>query len=63
MFVNGKKKEFEGYLVNKMLEELGLNKEKVVIELNLEILPKEQYDKTTLREDDKIEIVAFVGGG
>lgn len=63
MFVNGKNKEFEGYLVNKMLEELGLNKDKVVIELNLEILPKEQYDKTTLREEDKVEIVAFVGGG
>lgn len=63
MFVNGKKQDFEGYSVNKMLEELSLNKDKVVIELNLEILPKNKFDERVLRDDDKIEIVAFVGGG
>lgn len=63
MIVNGKEKKYEGLLVSTMLKELGLNKDKVVVELNLEILPKEEYDKRTLREADKVEIVAFVGGG
>lgn len=63
MFVNGKKRDFENFLVSEMLQKLDLSLEKVVIELNLEILPKEEYGKTTLRKDDNIEIVAFVGGG
>lgn len=33
------------------------------IELNGEIIYKEQYDKTVLKENDEIEIVTFTGGG
>ncbi len=46
-----------------MIKDLELYADKIVVELNLEILPKDEYDKTILKEDDKIEIVAFVGGG
>ncbi len=33
------------------------------IEKNLEIIPKEDYSKTELKDGDIIELVGFVGGG
>ncbi|GAA0116641.1 sulfur carrier protein ThiS [Clostridium senegalense] len=63
MLVNGKEKNYESFSVSEMIKDLDLNADKIVVELNLKILPKEEYDKTVLKEDDKIEIVAFVGGG
>lgn len=41
----------------------GLVPERVVIEVNLEIIPREQWRSVAVREDDQIEIVSFVGGG
>ncbi|MBU5228032.1 sulfur carrier protein ThiS [Clostridium senegalense] len=63
VLVNGKEKNYESFSVSEMIKDLDLNADKIVVELNLKILPKEEYDKTVLKEDDKIEIVAFVGGG
>lgn len=36
---------------------------KVAVERNLEIVPKSAYVTTMLNENDKIEIVHFIGGG
>lgn len=33
------------------------------VELNLEIVPKEQYVVRSLADGDKIEVVTLVGGG
>ena len=33
------------------------------VELNRDIAPRERWSETTLSEDDKLEIVHFVGGG
>lgn len=33
------------------------------VELNLEIVPKEQYETKQLADGDKIEVVTLVGGG
>jgi sulfur carrier protein len=33
------------------------------VELNLEIVPKSQYDSTILKDGDSVEVVSFVGGG
>jgi sulfur carrier protein len=41
----------------------GLIPERVVIEVNLEIIPRERWPSISVREDDQIEIVSFVGGG
>jgi thiamine biosynthesis protein ThiS len=42
---------------------LGLDKRKLAVERNLEIVPRSAFASTLLAEDDRIEIVAFVGGG
>lgn len=53
--------------VEKTLEELilekGLHPERIVVEHNLRIVPREEWPKTALNNNDTVEIVSFVGGG
>ena len=42
---------------------LGLDKRKLAVERNLEIVPRSAFASTFLADGDRIEIVAFVGGG
>ena len=46
-----------------LLEKLAISLERVAVEVNLDIVPKAQYDDHLLTAGDKIEIVQFVGGG
>lgn len=62
--INGKKETFERTLsLLELIKEKGLNKDKIVIERNLEIVPKDKLETTLLSNNDSIEIIAFVGGG
>ncbi len=64
LIVNGEQKNFESSLsVQELLAGLSIPKEKVVVELNLEILSKDVFSHTVLKEGDAVEIVHFVGGG
>lgn len=49
------------------LEELvagrGLSPERIVVELNLQIVPRAQWSLTIVQDNDQVEIVSFVGGG
>ncbi|MDR5658721.1 sulfur carrier protein ThiS [Serpentinicella sp. ANB-PHB4] len=64
MIINGKKMDFElGITVTEVLKRLELPNQTVVVELNLDIVPAEKYNTTTINEGDKVEIVKFVGGG
>ncbi|BDG48553.1 MULTISPECIES: sulfur carrier protein ThiS [Parageobacillus] len=49
--------------VSDLLAHFQLNKKIAVVEVNLTIIPKQQYETTTLCNGDKVEIVHFVGGG
>jgi thiamine biosynthesis protein ThiS len=49
--------------VSRLLEQLQIGRERVAVEVNLQIVPKSAYDFHTLAAGDKIEIVHFVGGG
>src|SRR3989338_7980046 len=62
--LNGEKKSFEGPLsLAALLERLSLPREKVAVELNLEIIPKTDLESRVLKDGDEVEIVHFVGGG
>ena len=63
MKINGKNYDFKQKTINEVLEKLDIDPEKIVIELNKEIISKDQYEEIVLNEEDKIEIIAFVGGG
>ena len=45
------------------LKELKIPLKKEAIELNLEIIDKNKINKIKLKQNDKIEIVHFIGGG
>ena len=51
-----------GATVETLLQQLGISRERVAVELNGDIIPKVGYDTQLLSDDDKIEIVHFVGG-
>ena len=62
--VNGEARAFAGPLdVAALVAALGLEPRKVAVERNREIVPKSRYGATALADGDRIEIVAFVGGG
>jgi len=64
MIINGKDMNFKSEItISKLLKELNLSTEKVVVEVNLKIIPKENYECHKLYERDNIEVVSFVGGG
>ena len=62
--INGEAKQVQaGLSVAELLDMLELNARKVAVERNLEIVSKSAYEATQLETGDRIEIVAFVGGG
>jgi len=62
--VNGETRETAaGTTVAGLLAQLGLNRGRVAIEHNLQILPKAKWEETQIASGDRLEIVQFVGGG
>ncbi len=62
--LNGKKISIKQKIsVFNMLKKYGLDKKRVAIELNGSILQSKNYKKRILKDNDKIEIVHFIGGG
>ena len=62
--INGEDKSIpQNISILKLIEMYKLNKDRVVIELNKNILKKDQYGKITIKSSDEVEIVTFVGGG
>ena len=49
--------------LNELLNKLKIQKSKVAIEVNGEIVEKKKYSNLILSKDDKVEIVRFIGGG
>ena len=46
-----------------LLNKLKIQKNKVAIEVNGQIVEKDKYSNLILNKDDKVEIVHFIGGG
>nr|WP_291888814.1 sulfur carrier protein ThiS [Maricaulis sp.] len=62
--VNGESRSIaDGARVADLVSDLNLDGRKIAVERNLEIVPRSQYAGTALQDGDRIEIVAFVGGG
>jgi sulfur carrier protein len=62
--INGEQREIDdGLSVVELLDELQIRPGRVVIELNQEIVSRERYAATLLKDGDSLEIVHFVGGG
>lgn len=62
--INGAEKELESNItVSALLVSLGLKKGMTVVELNGEIIARDDFDSRSINHGDKVEIVRFVGGG
>ena len=62
--INGERREIpDGLNVAGMLEHLGMSRDRVAIERNLNILPRANWNETRVEPNDSFEIVQFVGGG
>ena len=64
IFVNQKKTIIskESTIMN-ILANLNIENKYLAIEINETILPKSEYDKYIIQENDKIEIINAIGGG
>ena len=62
--LNGKLYEINnGTNLNQLLNNLKIQKNKVAIEVNGQIIDKNKYPNLILNKNDKVEIVHFIGGG
>lgn len=62
--INGKDVIIESSsTIEELLKERQVNGNMFVVEQNLNIIPKEAYSSTLIKENDNIEIVGFFGGG
>jgi sulfur carrier protein len=63
LIINGEPQSSTADTLHALVEQLGMKSDRVAIELNREIVPRERWPQTPLREGDRLEIVHFVGGG
>jgi len=65
LIINGESREFSesSLSLSILLEKLGMKADRVAVELNRQIVRREQWPSTPLKDDDRLEIVHFVGGG
>tara|TARA_B100000123_G_C25594744_1_gene368688 strand:+ start:79 stop:282 length:204 start_codon:yes stop_codon:yes gene_type:complete len=62
--LNGKKITIKSnFSVYDLLKKYNLNKKKIALEYNGKILSGINYKKKYLKNNDKLEIVHFIGGG
>ncbi len=61
--INGEPQASSAETLGALVESLGMKPDRVAIELNREIVPRDQWPQTPLHDGDRLEIVHFVGGG
>jgi sulfur carrier protein len=61
--INGETQVSSAETLGALVEGLGMKPDRVAIELNREIVPRDQWPETPLHDGDRLEIVHFVGGG
>lgn len=64
IFINGEARALDGVsTLAALLDALELPKQRVAIELNKRVIRKQDWDETSVNDQDKVEVVHFVGGG
>ena len=64
IILNGESRKITaGMTVLDLIRELGIGAERLAVELNLQIVKREQWAISALKHGDRVEVVQFVGGG
>jgi sulfur carrier protein len=66
--INGEPRNFElssstKFTLALLIQSLGMKSDRIAVELNREIAPRDRWSQITLKDGDRLEIVHFVGGG
>ena len=65
--INGEARVFSDspatFTLAALVEGLGMKPDRVAVELNRNIVPRDRWAQTELAEGDRLEVVHFVGGG
>jgi thiamine biosynthesis protein ThiS len=64
LIINGQSQDFQGKLsLSDLIAQLNMKAERVAVERNGAIVPRNEWPQTELENGDRLEIVHFVGGG
>jgi sulfur carrier protein len=69
LHINGEERAFADpappaqFTLAELIESLNMKSDRVAVELNRDIVPRDRWPQTPLKDGDRLEIVHFVGGG
>jgi thiamine biosynthesis protein ThiS len=64
LLINGEERSFgDDLTLAALVEQLGVKPDRVAVELNHNIIRRDNWAATNLRDGDRLEVVHFVGGG
>ncbi len=64
IILNGEKREVPtSSSLEDLVSELGLERDRIAVELNLQIVTRHRWVEHLLQNGDRVELVHFVGGG
>jgi len=64
IIINGEKRKFEKTMsLLDVIRELSLEGKVMAAAVNMEIIKQNEWDKYSLKDGDKLELLDFVGGG
>ena len=64
LIINGENKSFDdNFTLEQIIDKLMIKDKVMACAVNMEIVQKENWSNYTPKEDDKLELLQFVGGG
>lgn len=62
--LNGERKKIEGEVtIDRLLDLFSLPRQRVAVELNKQVVGRQNWETTKINDSDRIEVIHFVGGG
>ena len=62
--INGEARNLNGQLsIRDLLKELQVEEKIVALSINASLVKRDTWDSTLIKENDKIELLQFMGGG
>jgi len=64
LIINGEEREFnDSFSIEQILDNLQIKDKVMAVAVNMEIVKKDSWNSFVPKENDKIEVLQFVGGG
>ena len=64
LYLNGEARQFESAInITNLTQQLGLEHQRIAIEVNRCIIPRSMHNTHILQEGDHVEVIQAIGGG